>query len=177
MPARPTRPDGADDRCLIVADSSRARFFSLEPADGARSRTKLVVRFTLANDDLKAARRGGAGRVKTERLSSRQAGGAHPIDARRQQHHLELERRFGRRIAVQVAKAAGTWKTGVVMLVAEPRLLGLMRKGVRDALDSGVTLKELAKDLGHLTPGELSDHPALRSAFRAEEYSAAHTHG
>jgi protein required for attachment to host cells len=176
MPVRQPPPAGVDERYLIVADASRARFFSLETADGARSRTKLVERFTLAHEDLKGVRRGGAGRAKTGHVNNRQAGGARPIDARRQQHGLELERRFGRRIAQQIAKAAGNWKSGVVMLVAEPRLLGLMRKGVRDALDSGVTLKELAKDLGHLTPGELSDHPALRDAFRAEQHSATDTH-
>jgi protein required for attachment to host cells len=49
----------------------------------------------------------------------------------------------------------------VVVLIAEPRLLGLMRQSLRDALAPGIELKELAKDYVGLTPRELQDRLAL----------------
>ena len=42
-----------------------------------------------------------------------------------------------------------------------------MREAMRDALDPGIELKELAKDYVHLTPSELHDHLALRSLIPA----------
>ena len=143
---------------IIVADAKRARFFAVEPSDAPRNRIKLVERVTLANTDVEGVRKGGAGRVKTERVSNRQAGDVHPIEGRRQQHRLELERRFGREITRQAVTLSRNWKGGTIVLIAEPRLLGLMREHLRDALEPAVELKELARNYAQLTPSELQEH-------------------
>ena len=153
----------ANQVCVVVADARVARFYGVEAADTPRYRVKLVERLSLANPDVGAARKGGAGRVKTERVSNRQAGDAHPIDARRQQHRLEIERRFGREIARQIEQIARNWTDATIVLVADPRLLGQMREPLRKALDLGIELKELAKDYTHLTPSELRDRLGLNS--------------
>ena len=147
--------------CIVVADAQHARFFAVEASDAPRDRMKLVERLSLANPAMEAARRGGAGSVKTERVSNRQAGDVHPIEPRRQQHRLELERRFGREISRQAAEITRTWDDGTVVLAADPRLLGLMREEMRGALKPVIELKELAKDYVRLTPEELHDHLAL----------------
>jgi len=147
--------------CIIVADAKLARFFGVESIDTPRSRVRLVERLSLANADVEAVRRNGAGRVKTERVSNHQAGDVHPIEPRRQQHRLELERRFGHEIARRTAEIARGWKDGTVVLIADPRLLGLAREPVRKAVHAGIELKELAKDYAHLTVSELHDHLAL----------------
>jgi protein required for attachment to host cells len=147
---------------IIVADAKRARFFAVERSDAPRNRVKLVERVTLVNPDVEGVRRGGAGRVKTERVSNRQAGDVHPIEGRRQQHRIELERRFGREITQQASKLSRTWKGGTIVLIAEPRLLGLTRHYMRDALDPAVELKELARNYAQLTPSELQEHLDLK---------------
>jgi len=147
---------------IIVADAKRARFFAVEPSDAPRNRIKLVERTTLVNPDVEGVRKGGAGRVKTERVSNRQAGDVHPIEARRQQHRLELERRFGREITQQAVTLSRAWKGGTIVLIAEPRLLGLMREHLRDALDPAVELKELARNYTQLTASELQEHLDLK---------------
>ena len=149
--------------CVIVADAKIARFFGIESFDTPRAGAKLVERLSLANPDVEGARKNGLERVKTERVSNRQAGDVHPIEARRQQHRLELERRFGHEIARQTAQIVKDWKEATVVLVADPRLLGLMREPMRKALHPGIELKELAKDYTHLAPFELLDHLALNS--------------
>lgn len=147
--------------CIVVADARRARFFSIEASDTPRHPLKLVEASVLVNPDVEGARRNGAGRVKTERLSNRQAGPAHPIAAQRERHRLELERRFGREIASHAEKITGAWASGVVVLIATPRLLGLMREGLRATLHSGIELKELAKDYTGLSAAELRDRLAI----------------
>jgi protein required for attachment to host cells len=159
--------------CIVVADAKYARFFSVEPGTGPGDRTKLVQRSMLFNPDVEAVRRGGAERVKTERVSNRQAGDVHPIEARRQQHRLELERRFGREIARQTSEIASSWRSGTVVLIADPRLLGLMREAVRDALKPAIELKELAKDYVGLSPDELHDHLARSNIVPARRPTAA----
>ncbi|MBI3043822.1 MAG: host attachment protein [Betaproteobacteria bacterium] len=153
----------ANRTCVVVADAKVARFYGVEAADTPRYRVKLVERLSFANPDVEAARKGGAGRVKTERVSNRQAGDMHPIDARRQQHRLELERRFGHEIARQIEQIARNWHEATIVLVADPQLLGLMRESLRKALHPGIELKELAKDYTHLTPSELRDRLGLNS--------------
>jgi protein required for attachment to host cells len=151
-----------NDTFIIVADAKRARFFAVEPSDAPRNKFKLVERVTLVNPDVEGVRKGGAGRVKTERISNRQAGDIHPIEARRQQHRIELERRFGREITQQAVTLSRAWKGGTIVLIAEPRLLGLMREDLRDALDPAVELKELARNYAQLTPSELQEHLDLK---------------
>jgi protein required for attachment to host cells len=151
-----------NDTFIIVADAKRARFFAVEPSDAPRNKFKLVERVTLVNPDVEGVRKGGAGRVKTERISNRQAGDIHPIEARRQQHRIELERRFGREITQQAVTLSRAWKGGTIVLIAEPRLLGLMREDLRDALDPAVELKELARNYALLTPSELQEHLDLK---------------
>jgi len=162
-----------NETIIIVADAKRARFFAVEQSDAPRSRIRLVERVTLANTDVEGVRKGGAGRVKTERVSTRQAGDVHPIEGRRQQHRIELERRFGREITQQACKLSRAWKGGSIVLIAEPRLLGLMREHLRDALGPAVELKELARNYAQFTPSELQEHldlkrlvPALRGGIQ-----------
>ncbi len=89
------------------------------------------------------------------------------MGAQRERHHLELGRRFGHEIARQTVEITKGWKEGTVVLVAEPRLLGLLRESMRDALNPGIELKELARDYVQLTAGELHDHLSLNSIIPA----------
>lgn len=131
--------------CLIVADGARARLFTVAP-EGARNGVKLVERAALANGQVKARSRTASGAVKSERNTNRQAGPVHPIDAHRERHRLERERRFGAEIVRRAEEFTADWKEGVVVLIAEPRLLGLMREPLRQALRPHIRLEALAKD-------------------------------
>jgi len=147
--------------CIIVADGARARLFTVVEAGSADGGVSLVERESLVNPDYRAHGADTPGRTKSERVTNRQAGDVHPIDARRDQHRLELERRFAREIAERVAHCTQAWSHGSVVLVAEPRLLGLLREPLHKALHPSVELKELAKDYSRLTANELRDHLAL----------------
>jgi len=153
--------------CIIVADGGRGRLFTVVEDGSAQGRIDLVERESLVNPDYRAHGEDSPGRTKSERVTNRQAGDVHPIDARRDQHRLELERRFAREIAERVAQLTRSWNHGSVVLVAEPRLLGLVREPLHKALNPAVELKELAKDYSQLTAAELRDHLALNRMIPA----------
>jgi protein required for attachment to host cells len=66
-----------------------------------------------------------------------------------------LEDRFAHDVAREAEKLMRGRKQGVVVLVAEPRMLGLLREPLRSALKEHIELKELAKDYMHLAPTDL----------------------
>lgn len=150
--------------CIVVADARRARFFSVEPGDAPRHKITLVEHMDLVNPDIRALGESVAGRPRTETNTNRQAGPMHPIGAQRERHRLDLERRFGREIARQASELTSDWKEGTFMLIAEPRLLGLMRGHLREALSPALTLKELAKNYAQLSASELRDQLDLDSS-------------
>jgi len=166
-PSQWSSPVPAANACIVVADGGRARLFVPGGGDGSRSAVTLIERECLVNSDYRARGADSPGRTKTEQVTNRQAGDVHPIDARRDHHRLELERRFAREIAQRVATMTHAWTGGTVVLVAEPRMLGLVREPLHRALRPGIELKELAKDYSHFTPAELRDHLALNQLIPA----------
>lgn len=153
--------------CIVVADAAVARFLSVEESDSPRARAMLVEQAALANvTDLKKLGRSVTGRTRTETNTNRGSGPVHPMGAQRERHRLELERRFGQEISRQAGEITRGWKQGTVVLVAEPRLLGLMRAHLRKALHGGIQLKELARDYTHLAPQELRDQLASLDVIR-----------
>jgi len=147
-----------NNACVIVADGQRARIFLVESRDAPRERFRLVERDSLDNPDLRTRGASVTGRVRTETNTNRGAGPVHPMGAQRERHRLELERRFGREIVSRISNLVGGWAEGTVVLVAEPRLLGLMREPLRKAMLPGMALKELAKNYTQLTPTEIYEH-------------------
>lgn len=141
--------------CIIVADGKRARLFLVVPDGGPRRKLRFVEQVTLVNQETKARGRNNADHVKSERNTNRQAGPMHPIGAQRERHRLEHERRFGAEIVEQAVDLTAGWNEGVMVLIADPRLLGLMRGRLRRALRSGIKLEEPAKDYSGLSTAEL----------------------
>lgn len=160
--------------CIVVADARQARFYSVEDVESPRLKMKLVERTVLPNpnSDLKVLGEGMSGRVHTETNTNRQAGPMHPMGAQRERHRLELDRRFGQEIARETAAVTKEWKDGTVVLVAEPRMLGLLREPLRTALRQGIELKELAKDYTNLPAAELHEHLALNGLVQAHRHAA-----
>jgi protein required for attachment to host cells len=141
--------------CLIVADRDKARLFIVVPDENPRRKLRLVEQATLHSADANARGRSSTGAVASERNTNRQAGPVHPVGAQRDRHRLEQERRFGAAIVKSAVALTADWSEGVIVLIAEPRLLGLMRERLRGALRKNIALAELAKDYSSLTAAAL----------------------
>lgn len=140
--------------CLIVADRGRARLFLVVPDESPRRKVRLDEQATLSAET-RGRGAGSEARGKSERHSNRDAGPVHPVVAQRERHRLEHERRFGAEIVKRAVGVTANWEDGVMLLIAEPRLLGLVREPLREALKASIRLEELAKDYAGLSTAEL----------------------
>ena len=145
----------SEKTCVIVADGARARLFLVAADDSPRRTRKLVEQSTLANRERESRGGRGADQTKSERNTNRQAGPVHPIGAARDRHRLEHERRFGGEIVESAVRITRDWDQGTIVLIAEPRLLGLMRKRLRAAVNRNVGVEELAKDYSGVSDAAL----------------------
>jgi len=145
-----------NDLCIVVADGARARLFFVE-SDGPRKGGRLVEQAALNQPDLRTLGRSVTGRPRTETNTNREAGPVHPMGAQRERHRLEIEHRFSASIIEAAAGLVEKWGEGTVVLVAEPRMLGLLRETARGLMNRRIAVKELARDYSGLTAAELYD--------------------
>jgi protein required for attachment to host cells len=141
--------------CVVVANALRARVYVVEDTSHPGAPQRLAEQADLINAE-RGARGPDATGIRTERNTNRQYGPVHPIGEKRAQHRAEIERRFAHDIAGHVKQLCGNWKTGVVILAANPKMLGMLRGGVRAVVPASVLLKELRRDYTALTPSALA---------------------
>jgi protein required for attachment to host cells len=140
------------DWCILVADGSRARLFTAEFHAGESS-ASLKER-----EDLVSPERGLAGReifanIKSGRNREARNAQAHGYDDHRIRHREETERRFAKQIASATADIVKKHASEWLVIVAEPRLLGLLRKPLDAKLPGGLPRIELREDLSwHALP-------------------------
>jgi protein required for attachment to host cells len=143
--------------CIVVADGARARFFTLEPVHSPETEggPNLLEREDLLNPEQKVHSGQLWSDAKTGRNRTPGGGQAHGYDDHRTQHVDEYKRRFARSVAHQAAQLVQTNGARNVILVAQKRMLGLLR-GEFDALvKNDVSVSTVAKDLSKLTPQEV----------------------
>jgi protein required for attachment to host cells len=147
--------------CVVLADALRARIFTLEPADvpALESGPNLVERRDLVNPEREMPERdlwsdAKSGRNRTAGGAA-QGGAAHGYDDHREKHAEEIVARFARETSEAVAEVAAEQQASQLVLVAESRMLGLLRPALGVALKGEVKVQEVAKNLSKLSPTEL----------------------
>ncbi len=154
--------------CVVVAEGSRARFFTVESPEvpELESGPDLVERKRIANpehqshsQDLLADARSGRNRAR--------GGAAHGYDDHREGFDAECERRFAREIVREIDTLTRSNGTRQVVLCAEKRMLGFLRPGLGQAIPGGVDLKEIPKDLAKLSARQLHHHLARQGHLPA----------
>jgi len=153
---------------VIAADGARARMFVLEKDAALRAGSRLVEKIDLVNTDARA-RGKDAPRVRSERNTSRQAGPMHPQDAERDWHRAEVEGRFAREIVAHASSMVKAGAADKLILAAEPRMLGLVRRSLRTVIAKRVTISEIARNYTHLTPTRLHKQLAVQLRFKDRE--------
>jgi protein required for attachment to host cells len=154
--------------CITVVDGAHARFFTLEiPEDpiidgGAR----LIEHQDLVNPEadipehqLFSDRRG--------RAHASPAGAAHALDDGRERHLEELERRYVRRLVDETERFVQRERATRLLLVAEPRLLGVLREQLRYDRLRGVEVVELGENLSQRPVAQIQSILALRGVVPA----------
>ena len=141
--------------CVLVADSSRARLFTLEPNSNPEidDTPCLVERRMLENQE--ATEKG------TEIWSDSKGGyqgaqngsGAHTYDDHRDRHRRENEKRFARDIAQEALTMARKVQARNLVVVANDKTLGHLRSAINH--QPNLQLRELPKDLSRLSARDI----------------------
>ena len=133
---------------VIAADGARARILALERNAGRppRAALRLVESARLSNPEHTISGRRAKRKIKSGRDTGRGSAAPHGYTDHRQPHEAEALRRFAARIAQQAATLVAGDKAAGIVLVAEPRMLGLLRTALEPVTRAGVDLRELARD-------------------------------
>jgi protein required for attachment to host cells len=148
-----------DNACVVVANGSRARIFFL--IQGGTS-IEPTARLQEVDDLVNPVQRMPDREVFSEPHPGVRThpGGLRPqpLTDHRDQHDAEFERRFARLVADKVVQISRDKAATRVVLAAETRMLGHLRKELPPKLE--IELDTVGKDLTLLTGTELHDHLA-----------------
>lgn len=150
---------------VVVADGAKARFFTLEVKDlaGGKPGPYLLENETLVNPEQQQTGQQLWSGAESQ-AGHFQAGKSQPhsYDDRRRNHEVEFERRFAQLITEQIQSQISTHHLQRLFLIAEPRILGLLRETLVPGLPKTLELNELDKNLCRLQPQELYEYLASR---------------
>lgn len=155
--------------CIVVADGTRARFFTLDDDPTVVSGPELAEQEDLANPEHKLHGRDKYSTTRTGSNLNPNKGPAHGYDDHRDKEEREHERRFAHDIASHAVGLAQRRQVQRLVVVAEKRMLGLLRDELVLPPKSGIELRELAKDLTRLAPAELQSHLAQAGLVPARQ--------
>lgn len=147
-PAVTRRIDVLLNCCVVVADTAGARLFLAERDDAGSVRLR---EYGLVQNGRPAA--DGAATLLPDEGSADEG---KSLTAPRPRAHGAIKARLASDIAEKIAVAVHGWRTGSVVVAADPDLLGLLRQVIQAALPPGVTLRSLARDHVGLSPEELA---------------------
>ncbi len=148
---------------IVVADGTKARFFTLESSSTPEyeSSPYLVERESLSNplQELTGQELWSAPQAQVGHHDSK--GSAQSYDDHRRKHEIEYERRFAVKIIDTIQEHFQSHHLDKLILVAEHRLLGLLR----DMLPKIQNIVELDKNLSHMNPKELHEYLVKQDAL------------
>jgi protein required for attachment to host cells len=145
---------------VVVANGSRARFFTLREADTPEyeSSPRMVEHETLLNPEQEAAGKELWADSKSGSNRGGGGGGVHRYDDHRNQHRAEYERRFVQSVAGEAHNLALNEGAVRVVVTADNRTLGMLRGELHR--NNGYELKEVAKDYSKFSVNELHEQLA-----------------
>ena len=144
--------------CVVAADGSRARIMMIEGVLPEESGPELKEVETLFNvENLMSDRE-----VWTDKNNSNRAadGQVHGYDDHRERYRHECNSHFGRRLVNHVLALASQKDADLIIILAESKMLGLIRKAWAKRSPGGFVLKDDDKNVSGLAPYELHHYLA-----------------
>lgn len=147
---------------VVVADGAHARFLAMEgdPDALVPRPMHLVEESRLDNPEHTVKGRRDSRKIAGGRDTGRGGLAPHGYTDHRDQHDAEVLRRFAEKISQHLAGLRANREIASVALVAEPRMLGLLRTALQPAGKAGLRVRELARDYTWCSVRELEKHLA-----------------
>ena len=148
------------DYFVVAADASRARFFTLQRAADPEyeSGPNLVEGDVLVNPETEMSEGEVFTDLKSGRNRSAAGGMAHGYDDHRGDHVEEFERRFAQRVAQECVSRAKRSAARHLIIAANGRMLGHLRRELESLPAKGMAVSEYAKDVTKLAPLDVHKH-------------------
>lgn len=156
---------------VVVADGARARFFTMESSKLPRHRSSVTLREH--SDLLNPSHTHSLGHDPARSAAGRRAAAGGPgrnDDASDANWRREQDRRFAARIAHQLEEHCREFACSDVVLVADARMMGLLRPQVDQA--GGLRIAEHTRDLTHMSGADLHVHLADAGLLPAPAHPA-----
>jgi hypothetical protein len=162
---------------VVVADSVRARFFTLE---GARdplneSGPKLVEHESVLNTakELPESKRTGNSTSGRNRSPS---GGSYAFDDHRGKHEQDALRRFAKKVVAKgIRQTRRQDARRCLVIAAEKKVLGALRTEWAAIKTNGIEIRECDRDMAGETPLKIQDMLAKRKLIPAMKKPAQRT--
>ncbi|MGK7896406.1 MAG: host attachment protein [Xenococcus sp. (in: cyanobacteria)] len=153
---------------VAVMNGTQARFFTLDSAATSKyeSSPNLVEQQSLADSTQELHGQELWANVKTGRNRGSN-GQAHSYDDHRQNHKIEFEKRFAHKISDAMLNIIKTNDARQLILVAEPKILGIMRSSMTDNLFKALNIQEVTKDICHFKVNQIHDYLAKKELLPA----------
>lgn len=150
------------DYVVVVADGTRARFFTLESAAqrSVESSPSLIEHDDLVNAEHDQGGRDKYSSTRTGLGSNPHGRPSHGFDDHRDRHEQAHEGRFAHDVTARAVSLAQQHHAAHLVLAAEKHMLGLLRDALNIPVKSGIEVHELAKDLTKFSPFQVHDHIA-----------------
>ena len=153
--------------CVVAADATRARVFTLEDLQTPDGVPTLLERMTLVDP----ARRSRPSEVFSDTrpgIDRAPSGRAFAFDDHRDDAMRRMDRAFAAEIADAIALVTRAHGSTKLILAASPRMLGFMRE-LAPVGGGELELREIDRDLAHFTGPQLHDYLAKRGLLPARE--------
>lgn len=152
---------------ILIADSARARIFvASDSEDGFQLSEWINVANPEAGARDAALFRGSVSRGRASRAGT---GTAHGLDDGRKRHRAETARKFAKDVAAAVRTLLDEVPSRQLIVIAEPRFLGVLRPALRRRTSSAVRLVELAEELSWRSTSQLQRALVKKGLLRPRE--------
>ena len=147
--------------CVVVANGSRARFFSLQDSEIPEIESgPNLVESGEVTDPLLKRKAHDLWSERSGKNRSSSGGQSHGYDDHRDQHSAEMERRFVHSVAERSARFAKREKATTVLIVGSSRQVPMLTDSLGSLLLGQAKIEGYSKDLAKLSPSALHDHLA-----------------
>lgn len=133
-----SRSETLPNRCVLVADGARGRFFTIVEDRGDKEGSRLLERSDFINPEGKLTDEEVFSDVASGRKNrSSVTGGGYSLDDENAGARDESLRRFARLLATEARAFVESHRAGELFIVATPRFLGVLRPEVVKSLPLG----------------------------------------
>ena len=154
--------------CVVAVNGSRARIMMMEDVLPKESGPELKEVETLLNvENLIPDRELWSDHENSNRGSD---GSVHGYDDHRERHKREFNSHFARRIVSRVVALASENGAELIIILAESKVLGFIRKAWAKQSTCDIVIKDADKNVSRLTPYELH-HYLAREGLLPERHA------